>query len=135
MDQLILDTAGYAVAMPESRKGGYTASLTPLSEDVEMISGRLVRELRGNVWTVNYQYGYFSDEMKRLVIAACEKGGREPIVCDFLKPDSGGVLSTSTFWVTKFKYPKFMWGRNDKDGPVPLWGDFSLALREVRPSD
>lgn len=135
MDQLILDTTGGAVILPESRKGGYTAQFAPLHEDVEMISGRLVRELRGNVWKLGYQYGYFTTEMKNRVIAACEKGKREPITCAFLTPDSEGELSFSRFWVMEFNYPKFFWSRDDKGTPVPLWGDFSLSLREVKPGD
>lgn len=135
MTQLVLDADGASVILPESREGGYTAEFSPLSEDVEMISGRLVRELRGNVWILNYQYGYFPDEMKRRVISACEKGKREPITCSFLKPDSDGELSRSLFWVTSFNYPKFFWSRDDNGKLAPLWGDFSLTLREVKPSD
>ncbi len=135
MDQLILDTNGYSVVLPESQKDGYKAQFTPLYEDVEMITGRLVRELRGNVWAIGYQYGYFPDAMKRRVIAACEKGKREPIRCAFLKPDSDGELAQSRFWVTKFDYPKFFWSRDGNGRPIPMWGDFSLTLREVKPGD
>lgn len=133
--QLILDTSGAAVVLPESRKGGYKPQFTPLSEDVEMISGRMVKELRGNVWVLNYQYNYFTTEMKNRVIAACEKGKREPITCAFLRPDSDGALSYSRFFVTSFKYPEFYWGKKVRDVSVPLWGKFSLTLREVKPSD
>lgn len=135
MTQLILDADGAAVVLPESRKGGYTAELTPLSEDVEMITGRLVRELRGNVWVLAYQYGYFKPEMKKRVISACEKGRRQPILCSFLTPESGGELMDSRFFVTEFTYPKFYWSKNAYGTRVPLWGDFSLTLREVRPGD
>lgn len=135
MTQLILDTTGNAVILPESQKGGYNAQFTPLSEDVEMVTGRLVRELRGNVWVLSYQYGYFTDEMKNQVISACEKGKRTPITCDFLSPDSDNALSRSLFWVTSFNYPKFFWSRDNNGKTIPLWGDFSLTLREVEPSD
>jgi len=128
MTQLILDTDGAAVALPESRKGGYTAELAPLSEDVEMISGRLVRELRGSVWKIGYRYGYFKEEMKDRVIAACRRGQRAPIRCAFLTQD--GALREGRFFVTSFTYPKFYWSKAGK----ALWGDFELALREVKPS-
>lgn len=135
MTQLILDTDGLNVVLPESRKGGYLPDLVPLSVDVEMISGRLVRELRGDVWRIDYQYGYFADELKDRVIAACRKGRRQPIVCGFLSPDSAGELQYSRFLVTAFTHPKFFWSRPGPDGaPVPMWGDFSLTLREVKPS-
>lgn len=135
MPQLILDTAGAAVVLPESRKGGYTAQFTPLSVDVEMVDGRLTRELRGNVWVLTYKYNYFPEELKNRVIAACKKGEQTPIECDFLTADSGGTLLHSRFWVTAFTYPKFYWAKNDHGTLIPLWGGFSLTLREVKPSD
>ncbi len=136
MTQLILDIEGSAVSLPESRKGGYAAELAPLSVDVEMVTGRVVRELRGEVWKIEYQYGYFTPEMKDRVIAACRKGRREPIKCEFLPPESAGPRLVSRFWVMEFKHPKFFWSRPDSLGrPVPMWGDFSLSLREVKPGD
>lgn len=136
MTQLVLDTsADNGVILPESRKGGYFAQMVPLSVDVEMVTGRLVRELRGQVWQIEYQYGYFTEEMKNRVISACRNGQRTPIECLFLPPNSR-QLQSGRFWVTKFTYPKFYWSRPEPGGDsVPLWGDFSLALREVKPSD
>lgn len=138
--QLILDTNGYNIILPESKKGAYTAARQALSVEVEMVTGRMVRELRGNVWVITYQYGFFDDETKNKVIAACEKGKTQAITCGFLPPESTEALSYSDFLVTSFTYPKFMWSRQSIgiDGefvPVPLWADFSLKLREVKPSD
>lgn len=138
MTQLILDIEEHGIALPESQKGEYTAYLDDGYEDVEMVTRRLVREFRGSVWVVEYQYGFFDADMKDRVIAACRKGKRTPIICDFLPPDSDGTLNRSLFWVTSFNSPKFMWstkliGTGEK--PVPLWADFSLTLREVEPSD
>lgn len=139
MTQLILDVNGTPVYLPESIKGGYTAEKRPLSVDVEMVTGRMVRELRGSVWVIAYQYGYFTDEEKNKVIAACQKGQQQSIQCAFLTPTSGGALSYSSFLVTSFTYPKFMWSKRtsmEEDAEiVPMWGDFSMELREVKPSD
>ena len=135
MTQLIID----GVELPESKKGGYNAWKEPLSVDVQMVTGRIVRELRGNVWEISYQYGYFSDEMKNKVIAVCEKGKKQAITCGFLPPNSSGALTYSQFLVINSPQPKFMWSRliEEDEGtvPVPIWGDFSLELREVKPSD
>ena len=57
--QLILDVGGEAIELPESRKGGDNAYREELSQQIQMISGRLVKEVRGTVWRVSYQYGYF----------------------------------------------------------------------------
>ena len=127
MTQLILD----GITMPESIKGGYAVDRQPLSVDVEMVTGRIVRELRGSVWVITYQYGYFDDAMKNAVLSAVEKGRRQPIRCGFLPPDSAGALTYSDFLVTEFSYPTFMWSASGK----PFWADFSVELREVKPSD
>lgn len=139
MTQLILDTTGYNMVLPESIKNGYFAEEQPLFVDVEMILGRVVRQLRGNVWHITYQYGFFDDDTKNKWISACRKGTRQAITCGFLPPDSSGTLLYSNFLVTAFTYPKFMWSQmfpgENGDTARPLWGGFSLELREVRPHD
>lgn len=139
MVQLILDTQGANITLPESQNDGYSVQTESLNVEVEMISGRVVREVRGDVWVIKYQYGYFDDEMKNKVIAVCEKGKRQPIRCAFLPQESDGALTYSDFWVTDFQRPKFAWSRPVLDWaqyvPKPIWGDFRLELREVRPHD
>lgn len=135
MTQLILDVDGVAVSLPESIKGGYTAYEEDLSVQIPMIAGNMVTELGGKVWRITYQYGYFNEEEKNRVISACRKGKREPIICSFILPESDNAI-VSTFYVTAFKEPKFMWSTNvqgDGTTPKPLWADFSVELREVRP--
>ena len=107
MTQLILDVGGYAVALPESQKNGYSVDEETLTQDLVMIPGNMVKEIRGDVWVVSYQYGYFNDTDKDRVISACKKGQKEPIICTFLVPDSNETL-TSNFFVTSFTRPKFL---------------------------
>ena len=141
MTQLILDTTGYNIALPESERN-YQAYREDLAVEVPMVTGRIVREIRGTVWHVVYQFGYFDNETKNKVIAACEKGRRQTIKCGFLPPESTGELSYSDFFVTSFTYPKFMWSApfesDEEPGtfvPKPMWADFAVELREVKPSD
>lgn len=139
MTQLILDVDGYNISLPESIKQGYQAYKEDLGVEVTMVNGRLTKEVKGSVWHVTYQYGYFDDETKNNVIAACEKGRKQSVVCGFLPPNSAGALTYVPFLVTNFNYPKFMWSRlshvESEIISVPMWGDFSLELREVKPSD
>ena len=100
MTQLILDTTGYNVQLPETHKGGYKADTEDLSVEVTMITGRIVKEIRGSVWRVSYQYGYFDDALKNDFIAACEKGRKQPITCGFLPQESTEALKYSDFFVT-----------------------------------
>ena len=136
MIQLILDVGGYAVAMPESKNGGYTIKEETLSESIQMISGRTVREYRGKVWVVSYQYGYFNDSDMQRVISACEKGMKQSILCSVLTHENADLITTN-FIVTSFERPKFMWSRivteSGEEKSVPMWADFSVSLREVKP--
>lgn len=127
MTQLIIN----GVELPESQKGGYVVENRPLYKDIEMASGRVVREVRGNVWVVSYQYGYLDETLKNRVLAACEEGKSNAIPCGFLAQESSGELTYSNFFVTAIKRPHFMWSSNGS----PLWADFSVELREVRPHD
>lgn len=127
MTQLILDVDGVAIALPESIKGGYRAWEEDLSVDAVMISGRMVKELTGVVWRVAYQYGFFNDADRARVLTAMRKGKRQPLICSFLPPESDTMI-TGSFWVTSSTEPKFMWGSDGK----PLWGDYSVELREVK---
>ena len=139
MTQLVLDVAGQGLALPESIKGTYTVQEEELTQDLTMIPGNMVKELRGKVWVITYQYGYFNTADKDRFISACVKGAREPIICTFLVPDTNQTLSSELF-VTSYTRPKFMWSRraaNDEGTleAVPMWGDFSVELREVDPHD
>ena len=136
MIQIILDVGGDDVALPESKNGGYTIKEETLSESLQMISGRTVREYRGKVWVASYQYGYFNDADMKRVVAACEKGMKQSITCCVLTHESSELV-TSKFIVTSFERPKFMWSRivteSGEEKPVPMWADFSVRLREVKP--
>lgn len=135
IDQLILDVGEYAILLPESKYGGYEAYEETLSIDLTMLPGNMVKEIRGSVWHVNYQYGYFSEDMKNNILAACRKGQKEPIICAFLPPD-GNELVNAEFFVTGMSTPKFQWSAPDRNGvSQPIWADFSVQLREVEPHD
>lgn len=131
MVQLILDVGGYEITLPESIGGGYTARKEPLSTMVQMISGRTVREVRGNVWFISYQYGYFKQADLQRLMEVCDKGIREPITCSFLPQESAEEMETASFWVESYNRPKFMWSKEGK----PLWADFSITLQGVTAVD
>lgn len=137
MTQIILDVGGYNIALPESKKGGYRAWSEDLATEVLMVSGRRTLEVRGEVYRAAYQYGYFSDEDKNNVLAACRKGKKTPIQCVILLPNGESV--SSSFFVTALNEPRFMWSNVngvDAEGNVayqPLWADLSFELREVSP--
>lgn len=130
MTQLIIDN----MVLPESLHGGYSITNESLHVDVEMIDGSIVREVRGDVWHIAYQYGYFNDADRFKFISICEKGMREPIVCNFLEQENDESLRQSTFIVTSFKRPHFVWRTEQAEGlPKAIWMDYQIELREVSP--
>lgn len=138
MTQLILDVGGADLQLPETKKQAYDARKEHLYQDVTMISGRLTREYKNYVWSVSYQYGFFSDLDRNAFLGACEKGTGQGILCSFLDPKTN-EMKTKTFLVTSYTEPKFMWSRKVVQGDeyvtTPLWGNYSVSLREVKPSD
>ena len=136
MTQLILDIGVESLVMPESQKNGYIVHEEPLVQSIDMISGRRIREYRGMVWTVAYQYGYLSDADRIKFLNICKKGTTSTIDCNILIPSTDEMV-TSTFMVTSYREPKFAWGRiiaeDGRSKTVPLWGDYSIELREVKP--
>lgn len=136
MTQLILDIGGESLVMPESQKNGYIVHEEPLVQSIDMISGRRIREYRGMVWSVTYQYGYLSDADRIKFLNICRKGTTSTIDCNILIPATDEMV-TSTFMVTNYREPKFAWGRiimeDGQAKTVPLWGDYSIELREVKP--
>lgn len=123
LTQLILDTEEYNIVLPESIKDGYSASKQIYSNEIEMISGRIIREIRGYTWNVRYQYGIFDNETYVDLIRVCEKGIRNPIQCKFFVQEENEMLEQK-FWVTSYERPKFMFSR---DGNV-VWVNFSVNL-------
>lgn len=122
MIQLIVN----GTAMPYVKAGGYACRTEVLSEAVTMISGRMVEEIRGEVYTIDYSAGSMRMETYQALVTALRAGGG--ITCQFL-PDDGTELLTSTFICTQRPAPTF---QMDHLGE-PIWNDVTFSLREVRP--
>ena len=66
MTQIIL---GSNLALPETSRGKYRCYPATLSQQVDMISGRRVLEVRGHVQMVEYAYDYMGNELMRQVLS------------------------------------------------------------------
>lgn len=124
MIQLILE----GIALPENKKSKYRCYPSELSQKVDMISGRRVHEIRGNVQMIEWSYGYLELDFGSKVLAVLRSG--KPINVAYL-PDDSTELVSGEFWVESIKAPKFAFS---VDG-VPFWHDLSFTLREVKPHD
>ena len=72
MTQLILNGG---IALPETSKDKYRCYPSILNQQVEMISGRLVEEVRGTVQMIEYSYDYMGNELMRAVLEVLRSGG------------------------------------------------------------
>lgn len=112
--------------MPQTSNDKYKSYPAKLTEQVEMVSGRLVTEIRGTVQTIEYAYDYMPDAQYKALLAALR--ANPPITVTYL-PDDGEDMKTSDFIVTSYPTPTFAFAKGDK----PYWHGISFALREVKP--
>lgn len=117
------------VNLPNVKGGNYSASEELLTKQIEMASGRMVEEIRGKVWTIQYNYpGNFTNDVYLPLMETLR--GRGGFQVTFL-PDNGDDLITSTFLCTKREAPKYIMEHQGN----PIWAGISFTLREVTPHD
>lgn len=114
------------ILIPEPDFDGYHAYEDILREQIPMISGRLVEEVRGDVWRIDYASGQMRDDTTRQLLAALRAKGSKNVA--FL-PDNGDELLTSSFLVESLTPPTLAFF----DGSEPVWTGLAFSLREVKP--
>lgn len=124
MTQLIID----GVYLPEASGDKYKCYPGQLSVKKDMISGRRVEEVRGDVQMIDYSYDYLEPALW-LSLAAILRGHRAFPV-SYL-PDDGDELVTSVFAVESLTPPSFAFSRRG----TPYWHNIAFTLREVDPHD
>ena len=125
MTQLILANSIYLPETSHDKSKCYPAQL---GEQVDMISGRRVLEVRGQVQMIEYEYDYMGNELMRQVNSVLRSG--QSFTVAYL-PDGGDSLVVSTFLTESFPQPAFAFSRGGK----PYWHNVAFTLREVQPHD
>ena len=124
MTQLIIN----GILLPETSRDKYQCYPGELSVNVEMISGRTVREVRGHVQYIVWSYDYMGNELWRQLAQALRSN--TSITVAYL-PDDGDELVSGEFLVESITQPTFAFSH----GGVGLWHNVGFTLREVRPHD
>lgn len=122
MNQLIVN----GITLPNVKGGRYTCYEDVLSESVEMISGRMVEEVRGIVYVVEYRIDSMENSLYQSLIPILRSGESFPVQ---VLPDNSSTMITSTFICTERPKPTF--GMEHLGEPV--WNNISFTLREVYP--
>lgn len=126
MLQLRINGIDYPEAV--GSEGSYRAYNSKLKQNVEMISGRLVEEVRGEVAIIEYSYLWFDDDLLRACLAAYRS--QESVSVVYLDSESS-ELKSSRFIFTAFSSPSYLM---EVDGKA-YWTNISFTLREVSPHD
>lgn len=123
MTQLIINNTLY---LPETTRDKYRCYPSLLSQQIEMITGRIVQEIRGTVQIIEYSYDYMGNDLMRQLNEVLRSGAPFPVA---YLPDGADEMVSSMFLCTDYPTPDFAWSRNG----VPYWHNVSFTLREVRP--
>ena len=122
MTQIILN----GISLPETSYDRYACWEDVLSVNVEMITGRMVTEVRGKVWRAKWSYDYLDNQTTRDILSILRSG--DPIQAAVL-PDNSDRMISSRFLVDSITNPTFLCSDNGE----PLWHGLGFTLREVNP--
>ena len=125
MTQLILNSN---LALPETSWDKYRCYPATLSQQVDMISGRRVLEVRGHVQMIDYSYDYMGNALMRQVLEILRGEASFPVA---YLPDNGDTLVSGIFLLESLTDPSYAFDRYG----VPYWHNFGFTLREVKPHD
>lgn len=124
MTQLIIED----IYLPETTRNKYACYPELLVEQITMVSGRVVSEVRGTVQKIRYSYDYMGDALCRKLLAVLRSGN--PFTAVYL-PDDGDEMVSSRFIVESLTNPTFAFSKGGK----PYWHNIAFTLREVEPHD
>ena len=109
--------------LPKTSHDKYWCHEVALGEDKEMISGRIVTEIRGMVYECHYEYDAFPDALWRTICGDLRR--RAPLSC-YILPDSSDEPIAATMKCTELINPTFAFEVNGK----PRWHNIAFTLRE-----
>ena len=121
--QLILNNL---IPLPVTSHDKYKSYPVLLTQQIEMISGRMVQEVRGTVQMIEYSYDYMGNDLMRQLNAVLRSGNSFTVA---YLPDESDEMQVSMFLCTDFPQPEFSFAKNG----VPYWHNVSFTLREVSP--
>lgn len=124
MVQLIIN----GIELPETSRDKYSCYPEILGQQIDMISGRRVTEVRGTVQKISYSYDHMGDALMRKVLAVIRSGRSFEV--SYL-PDDSDQMTTSIFLTESYTNPTFAFSK----GGTPYWHNFEFILREVKPHD
>lgn len=132
MSQLIIYGSDGPIYVPRTSRDRYRAYEDRLSVRLEMISGRIVEEMRGKVWKIEYSADYIEPTIYVPLLQMLRSG--KTLNVAFLNDETvsaAAAYKTGRFRVEKIDQPYFAFARGGK----PYWHRLGFVLREESPHD
>lgn len=123
-----LSIEGMAYPEATGSDGSYACEDVQLAQTVEMISGRMVQEVRGTVKQITYTYKYFVDSMMKKCLSDLKS--KKALAVVYRIPETN-EMQTGNFICTAIPNPSYVFSVGD----TVYWEDISFTLREVKPHD
>lgn len=117
------------VALPYTSRDKYECYEEEVGSNVEMISGRIVWEVRGHIQKIKYSYDCMGNSLWRRVASFLRSS--RAFTVQYL-PDDGDDPRSGQFICESLTPPKFAFMG---DNGEYYWHDISFTLREVAPHD
>lgn len=116
------------IDLPQTDYNRYQCYPVELGQQIDMISGRRVTEVRGHVQRIIYSFDYWPESLWVPVSAILRSGN--PFTVLYLPDDSASLVS-STFMTESLTNPTFAFGQHGQ----AYWHNIAFTLREVAPHD
>lgn len=120
MTQMIINN----ITLPQTSFDKYLCYPVELGENIRMISGRLVSEIRGTYWRIEYTYDKLKDDVMRTLLPVLRSN--DTLQVWFLSPDSN-EMANGNFKCVEKPAPTFAFAKNG----AGLWHNFHFVLEQV----
>lgn len=117
------------ILIPDMERDSLSIFETPLDQYLRMISGRMVIEERGSIWTIQANFEDIDTALLKELTSSLKSNWVHNIT--FLPPDGGTELVTSRFVLIQQPNPVLRSWQFD----LPEWGTLSYVFEEENPHD
>ena len=116
------------IDLPQTDYNRYQCYPVELGQQIDMISGRRVTEVRGHVQRIVYSYDYWPESLWVPISQILRSGSSFSV--SYLADDNA-TLQTGQFLTESLTNPTFAFGQHG----VAYWHNIAFTLREVSPHD
>ena len=131
---------GYDMALPYTSKDNYSCYTEEVSTKAEMLSGRIVKDIRGRATIIKYKYDYMPPKIMYNLLFLLRS--KLPFYVYYRPDDDPDNLYLNEFVCESVSVPKYAFASSryerdvwqyDKTFMEPKWHGIEFTLRQVEP--